>query len=195
MMTNDSASGPQGDDAANDADAPDALTLEALLAEKDQQVADLTDRLVRQVADMDNMRKRLEKEKQDASAYAVSSFARDLLAVADNLGRALAAIPETARADTTISTLIVGVEMTEKELIAVLGRNGIQRQEAKGVKFDPNLHQAMAEVETTTQEPGTVVDVFQPAYMIKDRLLRPAMVTVAKAPAGGESVARVDTTV
>lgn len=190
---NDTSSAPDDTAPAGDATAPEAASLEAMLAEKDQQVADLTDRLVRQVAEMDNMRKRLEKEKQDASAYAVSSFARDLLAVADNLGRALSAIPNTAREDTAINTLIVGVEMTEKELIAVMGRNGIVRQEAKGLKFDPNVHQAMAEVETTAQEPGTVVDVFQPAYTIKDRLLRPAMVTVAKAPAGEEPAARVDT--
>lgn len=187
---------PDTDDAAAQ-EAPLQADLEAMLAEKDQQMADLTDRLVRQVAETDNVRKRLEKEKQDASAYAVSSFARDLVAVADNLGRALQAIPEGARADQAINTLIVGVEMTEKELMAVMVRNGIQRHDPKGARFDPNLHQAMAEVETAAQEPGTIVDVFQPAYTIKERLLRPAMVTVAKAPSNGASPepgGKVDTT-
>jgi molecular chaperone GrpE len=163
----------------------------ALLAEKDAEIAELKDRLLRQIAESENMRRRLEKEKADANVYALRSFARDLLAVADNLGRALQSMPPSAADDPALKNVLVGVEMTEKELMSVFQRFGILRIEAEGQKLDPNRHQAMAEVEHGEVPPGHVVQVFQAGFTIKDQLLRPAMVTVAKAGAGSP---KVDTT-
>lgn len=134
-------------------------------------------------AETQNVRRRLEKEKQDASAYAATGFARDMLSVADNLARALASFPESLRGDEAIKPLLTGIEMTAKELENVFQRNGIARIEALGQRLDPNRHQAMIELESAEVDPGTVVQEMQAGYMIKDRLLRPALVGVAKAPA------------
>lgn len=168
-------------------------TAEELLAQRDAEAADLKDKLVRALAETENVRRRLEKDKADASVYAVSSFARDLLAVADNLRRAIEAVPEAAKNDDAIKGLVVGVEMTERELQQVFARFGISKIEALGTKLDPHLHQAMAEIDSPDQAPGHVVQVYQPGYTIKDRLLRPAMVVVAKSPPEAPTP-RVDTT-
>ena len=133
-------------------------------------------------AETQNVRRRLEKEKADASTYAATGFARDMLSVSDNLGRALAAIPAELREDERIKILLTGIEMTAKELDSVFQRNGIARIEAIGQKLDPNRHQAMVELPSSEAEPGTVIQEMQAGYMIKDRLLRPALVGVAKAP-------------
>ncbi|HLU91035.1 MAG TPA: nucleotide exchange factor GrpE, partial [Pedomonas sp.] len=135
---------------------------------------------------------RLEREKQDAGAYAITGFARDILAVADNLRRALEAVPEAARADQTFANIITGVEMTEREVFNIFTKYGIAQVEALGQKLDPNKHQAMLEVPTNEAEPGTVVQVLQTGFVIKDRLLRPALVAVAKA-ADAAPGAQVDT--
>jgi molecular chaperone GrpE len=160
--------------------------LSALKAEN----ADLKDKLLRALAEVENIRRRAERDKEDTAKYAVSSFARDLLNVADNLRRALDSLPEEARADATLNAFLSGVEITEKDLLAALEKQGIKAVNPAGQKFDHNFHQAMFEVETADQEPGTVVQVVQTGYVIKDRLLRPAMVGVAKAPAAkpGHSV-------
>jgi len=134
-------------------------------------------------AETQNVRRRLEKEKQDASAYAATGFARDILSVADNLSRALAAFPESLRDNEAIKPLLTGIEMTAKELENVFQRNGIAKIEAMGQRLDPNRHQAMVELENAEVDPGTVIQEMQAGYMIKDRLLRPALVGVAKAPA------------
>ena len=134
-------------------------------------------------AETQNVRRRLEKEKQDASAYAATGFARDILSVADNLSRALAAFPESRRDNEAIKPLLTGIEMTAKELENVFQRNGIAKIEAMGQRLDPNRHQAMVELENAEVDPGTVIQEMQAGYMIKDRLLRPALVGVAKAPA------------
>jgi molecular chaperone GrpE len=174
--------------------------LEARLAERDAQVSELNDRVLRLAAEMENVRRRLEKEKQDASIFAVSSFARDMLAVADNLRRALQSLPEAARSDAALGPVVTGVEMTEKELVQVFGRFGISRIEAIGARLDPNQHQAVGEVESATDAPGTITMVLQDGYMLKERLLRPAMVMVAKAgsgeatPASSDPGGRVDVT-
>ncbi|TVV77248.1 nucleotide exchange factor GrpE [Sphingomonas solaris] len=139
-------------------------------------------------AETQNVRRRLEKEKQDAQAYATTGFARDLLSVSDNLARALAAIPDSLREDEKMKPLVTGIEMTGKELETVFGRHGISKIEAMGAKLDPNRHQAIMEMEQDGAEPGTVVHEMQAGYMIKDRLLRPAMVGVAKAGAAGTKV-------
>jgi len=131
-------------------------------------------------AETQNIRRRLEKEAQDARAYGATSFARDVLSVADNLTRALDAIPEAMRADDGNRGLVAGLEATQRELLSVFERNGITRIGSVGQPLDPNRHQAMIELPSADVEPGTIVQEMQAGYMIKDRLLRPAMVGVAK---------------
>ncbi len=140
--------------------------------------ADLRDRLIRLAAEMDNLRKRTEREVRDARTYAVTGFARDVLGVADNMRRAIEAVPEEDRQ--AVSTLLEGVEMTERELLKTLERHGVKKLEPQGEKFDPNLHQAMFEVPDPSVPNGTVVQVVQSGYTIADRVLRPAMVGVSK---------------
>jgi molecular chaperone GrpE len=149
-----------------------------------EEAADLKERLLRTMADMENLRKRTEREKAEASLYAATSFARDLLSVADSLDRALQSIPEEGRdkLDEATRNLLAGIEVTHKELINVLSRHGIARIEPMGGKFDPHFHQAMFEVPDASSPPGTVVQVMQAGYTIGERCLRPALVGVAKAP-------------
>jgi molecular chaperone GrpE len=148
--------------------------LEAELAEAKQSI------LYAQ-AETQNVRRRLEKDAQDARAYAATGFARDILSVADNLARALDAIPAALREDDKFKGLVVGLEATGRELEAVFQRNGITRIASVGEPLDPNRHQAMIEIPSADAEPGTIVQEMQAGYMIKDRLLRAAMVGVAKA--------------
>jgi molecular chaperone GrpE len=148
--------------------------LEAELAEAKQSI------LYAQ-AETQNVRRRLEKDAQDARAYAATGFARDILSVADNLARALDAIPAELREDEKFKGLVVGLEATGRELEAVFQRNGITRIASVGEPLDPNRHQAMIEIPSADAEPGTIVQEMQAGYMIKDRLLRAAMVGVAKA--------------
>jgi len=133
-------------------------------------------------AELQNVRRRAEKEAADARAYGVTSFARDILSVADNLERGLAAIPDEMRGDDRLKGLIAGLEATNRELNAVFQRQGITRIAAMGLPLDPNRHQAMLEVPSADAEPGTIVQEMQAGYTIKDRLLRPALVGVAKKP-------------
>src|SRR5215208_2879049 len=160
------------------------LALQAVDALKEEN-AQLKDKLLRALADMENLRKRAEREKAEATLYAASNFARDLLSVADNFSRALAAVtPEQrAAADEMSSNLLAGIEVTERELTNVLERHGIRRIDAMGQKFDPHMHQAMFEVPTADHPAGTVVQIMQNGYAIGTRCLRPALVGVAKAPA------------
>ncbi|CAN0354786.1 unnamed protein product [Phaeothamnion confervicola] len=148
-----------------------------------EEAAALKDRLLRMAAEMENLRKRTEREKAEATLYAASNFARDLLSVADNLGRALQALPEEERerAGEVEKNLIAGVEVTERELLNVFQRHGIRRIEAVGQKFDPNFHQAMFEVPTAEKPPGTVMQELQSGYAVGERCLRPSLVGVAKA--------------
>jgi len=141
------------------------------------------DRALRALAEIENVRKRLERERDEARAYSVTRFARDMLTVADNLNRALSAFPVEARArsDDSVKAVLDGVEATARELSAALARHGVKPIEAQGQRFDPHLHQAIAEVPAPGTPPGTIVNVVQPGYTIGERLLRPAMVTVAKA--------------
>lgn len=131
-------------------------------------------------AETQNVRRRLEQEKQTAATYAAAGFARDMLSVKDNLDRALAAIPEDLRQDERMKALVAGIEATGRELDTVFQRNGITRIEAVGQALDPHRHQAMVEIPSGEAEPGTIVQEMQAGYMIKDRLLRPALVGVAK---------------
>ena len=158
-----------------DANAERIAALEAELATAKQDI-------LYAHADTQNVRRRLEKELTDTRAYAATNFARDILSVADNLSRALAAIPAELREDEKFKGLGVGLEATGRELEAVFGRNGISKVESVGQPLDPNKHQAMMEVPSADAAPGTILVEMQAGYMIKDRLLRPAMVSVAKAP-------------
>ncbi|MBB3983065.1 molecular chaperone GrpE [Sphingobium fontiphilum] len=133
-------------------------------------------------AETQNVRRRMEKELADARAYAATSFARDMLSVADNLARALQAIPAELRDDEKMKGLVVGLEATGRELEAVFSRNGITKLVSVGEPLDPNRHQAMMEIPSADMEPGTVLTEMQAGYLIKDRLLRPALVGVAKKP-------------
>ena len=133
-------------------------------------------------AETQNVRRRMEKDVQDARNYAATGFARDILSVADNLGRALDAIPAEQREDEKLKGFVAGIEATRRELDKVFTQNGITRIAAKGMPLDPNQHQAMMEIPTDEVEPGIIVQEMQAGYMIKDRLLRPAMVGVAKKP-------------
>lgn len=133
-------------------------------------------------ADAQNVRRRAEKDVQDARSYAATGFARDILSVADNLGRAVDSVPAEFREDEKMKGFITGIEATQRELDKVFGQHGITRIAAKGLPLDPNQHQAMMEVPSDDHEPGTIVQEMQAGYMIKDRLLRPAMVAVAKKP-------------
>ena len=131
-------------------------------------------------AEAQNVRRRLEADKLQASTYAVTGFARDMLNVRDHLDRALSHVPDAARADDSQKSFIEGIEATLRELDAIFARNGIERIAAKGLPLDPNKHQAMIEM-PSDQEPGTVIEEMQAGYMLKDRLLRPALVGVARA--------------
>lgn len=146
------------------------------------ETAELKDRLLRALADAENTRRRADRDKTDATQYAITRFARDILGIADNFQRAIEACPADAResASPQVKAVIEGVEATERQLLATLERHGVKQIDATG-KFDPNLHQAIAEVPGSGQPAGTIVTVVQQGYVIGDRLLRPAMVTVAKA--------------
>ncbi len=173
-------------DAAVEADTPsEPDPLDVLRTEN----SDLRDKYLRLAAEMDNLRRRTERDVKDAKSYSVAGFARDMLAVSDNLRRALDAIPADALAtDDSVKTLAEGVEMTERSMLAALERHGVRKLEPVGEKFDPNFHQAMFEVPNPEVPNNTVVQVVQEGYVIGERVLRPAMVGVAKggpkAPAG-----------
>ncbi|MEB3414948.1 nucleotide exchange factor GrpE [Alteriqipengyuania sp. WL0013] len=169
--------GDDNDDAGNDA-AGSASELAALREELEAAKQDV----LYARADTQNVRRRLEKDIQDARAYGATGFARDILSVADNLDRAIQSIPEDLREDSKFKGLVTGIQATQRELEKVFGQNGITRIAAMGLPLDPNQHQAMMEVPTDVAEEGTIVQEMQAGYMIKDRLLRPAMVGVAKKP-------------
>lgn len=171
---------------AEDAAAPPEASASANPAQQQGDptalAAELRDRLLRTLAEMENLRKRTEREVTDARLYGAASFARDLLGVADNMRRALDAVsPELrASAEAGVKALIDGVELTERELIKALEKNGVRQFSPRGEKFDPNVHQAMFEVPNPTVPAGSVVEVVAPGYMIGERVLRPAMVGVSK---------------
>ncbi len=181
---------PQGDPAAQ---AELAGVPDELLEKSENRLDDALDRLRGDIeaakqevlyakAETQNVRRRLEKDIADARTYAATGFARDMLSVADNLSRALDAIPQELHEDDRIKSLVAGIEATSRELDKVFGLHGISRIAATGLPLDPNQHQAMLEVPSADAEAGTVLQELQAGYMIKERLLRPAMVAVAKKP-------------
>ena len=151
------------------------------IAELEQALAAAKQDVLYAQAETQNVRRRMEKEAQDAKAYAATGFARDVLSVSDNLTRALEAIPAEMRESEAMKGLVVGLEATGRELESVFAKNGITRIAAMDMPLDPNQHQAMVEIPSADAEPGTIVAEMQAGYMIKDRLLRPALVGVAKA--------------
>jgi len=181
-VTSDDRSNGAGDlppDEGSEAQTASA-SLEEQLAQARAEAAELKDRLLRALAETENVRRRAERERSDATKYGVTQFARDLLDVADNLRRALESMPESQARDDVTRNLLAGVAATERALLAAFERHGIKRMDPKGERFDHNFHQAIFEAENTGKPPGTVVEVLQPGYLLHDRLLRPAMVGVAK---------------
>lgn len=187
---------PESAETETEAEEAD-VTPEARIAELEAELAATNDRMLRLMAETENIRRRTEREREDTLRYAASGLAKDLLNVADNLHRALAAVPDELReGDEIVKNFIVGVEMTEKELLAGFEKHAIQQIMPLGEKFDYEKHQAMFELENTGKPPGTVVELMQPGYIMHDRLLRPAMVGVAKGETDGspDDIEHVDTT-
>jgi len=171
----------------SDAAAPGSP--EARVAAIEAELADTRDHLLRALADTENVRRRYQRARDDAQKYAISEFARDLLSAVDNLRRALDSMPEAEVADPRARSLLDGVAATERELLAAFERHGLKRIDPKGEKFDHNFHQAVFEAENSGCPAGTVVEVLQPGYVLHDRLLRPAMVGVAKGGAAAANTA------
>ncbi len=152
------------------------------IAELEKQLEEAQSKALYAAAELQNLRRRNEKEMADARSYAAAGFARDMLTIKDHLDRALAAVNDDLRADKTAANFLAGIESTSRELDAIFARNGVERVPAKGLTLDPNRHQAMMEMPSDEAEPGTIVEEMQPGYVMKDRLLRPALVGVAKKP-------------
>jgi len=189
-----------GDEAARPEAAGDeppaeagAAELEARVAGLEAEAADLRDKLLRALAETENVRRRGQRDREEASKYAIGNFAREMVGVADNLRRALEHVtPEARRDNELLESLAAGVEMTERAMLAALERFGIRPIEALGQKFDHNLHEAMFEVEDPAQPAGTIVHEMEKGYLLEDRLLRPSRVGVAKGgprPANGDAEA------
>src|SRR5712671_2165044 len=179
-MTDTTARADEAAPAAPENAAPEAAADPMAVLAKE--AADMKDRLLRTLAEMENLRRRTEREVADARLYGVTNFARDILAVADNMERAMKALDDgiRAQADAGVKALLDGVELTERELIKVMEKHGVRKIEPMGQKFDPNLHQAMFELPDSSVPAGTIVQVMQPGYTIGERVLRPALVGIAK---------------
>jgi molecular chaperone GrpE len=176
-MTDETAQPPYEENtAAEQPQADDALVAAT------RESAELKDKVLRTLAEMENLRRRTEREVGDARTYGIAGFARDVLGIADNMQRALDAAQQelSGSTDPGVKTLLEGVELTERELLKALEKNGVKRFDPQGEKFDPNLHQAMYEVPDASVPSGMVMQVIQPGYMIGERMLRPALVAVSK---------------
>jgi molecular chaperone GrpE len=173
---------PFSDEALGEATGPDPRDAE--IAALNEEAGQLKDRLLRTLAEMENVRKRTEREKAEATLYAATNFARDILSVSDNMSKALelAHVDAIKDAPEAVKNLISGVEVTNRELLNVFERHGIKRIDPKGEKFDPHFHEAMFEIPSKDHPPGTIIEVMRAGFSIGDRLLRPALVGVAKAP-------------
>ena len=206
--TPDENAGPEPDPKQPDTPADDVLSDDAPTVEQSEtepeetisdpalEIAALNDKLLRTLAEGENLRRRAQREREDTAKYAITNFAREILSVADNLQRALASLPETPEdADDAISAFADGVKLTERELQSIFERHGIEKIDPKGRKFDHDRHEAMFEIPTADAPAGTVVQVFEIGYMLQDRLLRAAKVAVAKALPEPDESERVDTKV
>ena len=162
-------------------DAPEVAEHDHI-ADLERQLEEAKQQVLYAAAENQNIRRRLEAELKQATSYAASQFARDMLAIKDHLERALVAVTDELRGDKVASQFLTGIEATARELESVFAKNGVERIKSVGEKLDPNRHQAMMEIPTDQAEPGTIVEEMQAGYMLKDRLLRPALVGVAKKP-------------
>ena len=191
-MTDENAQPPQEELAV----ATEQAQLDEQLVVAMQESVELKDKVLRTLAEMENLRRRTEREVGDARTYGIASFARDVLSIADNMQRALDAAQQelSGSTDPGVKTLLEGVELTERELLKALEKNGVKRFDPQGQKFDPNLHQAMYEVPDASVPSGMVMQVIQPGYMIGERMLRPALVAVSKGGAKAVLGAQQDTT-
>ncbi len=162
----------------------------AQVAELEKQLADMKDKVLRAMADSENTRRRAQKDREETSKYAIANFAKEMLTVSDNFRRALEAAP-TDHLDEPVKNLIAGIDATERQFLAALERFGIKKMDALGQPFDPHFHRVMMEVNAEGQSAGTIVQVIQPGYMIHDRLLREALVAIARSEA--QAVPHVDT--
>ena len=180
---------PNGAEPHNEAATPANDAAVDPIAQLEAEKTDLKDKLLRTLADMENLRRRTEREVADARTYAVTNFARDMLNMADNVRRALESVPAEA-GEGAFKAFVEGVELTERDLLKTLERHGVRKLEPQGQRFDPNLHQAMFEVPNAEVPNGTVVQVVQSGYVIGDRVLRPALVGVSK---GGPKAPATDT--
>ena len=187
-MSEEKEPAPPANDTEEEADATaEPATPEERIAALEAELAESQDRLLRALAETENTRRRAQRERADAEKYGLGRFANDMLPVADNLRRALDSLPESEAKDDRTKSLLAGVAATERELLAAFERHGLKRIDPMGEKFDHNFHQAVFEAENTGRPAGTIVEVLQPGYVLHDRLLRPAMVGVAKGgpkPAG-----------
>ena len=177
--------------AAADAAESSVDAAEDALESAQKEISALKDQILRAMAETENTRRRMKKEMDDAQKYAVSSFAKDILDVADNFQRALDAVPKDGADGETLKNLVTGVSATERQLMSVMERFGIKKLESLGQPFDPHVHRVMLEQDDATKPAGTILQVLQPGYIIHDRLLREAMVIVSK---GGPVAHKVDTT-
>jgi molecular chaperone GrpE len=183
---NESGQNVPSEGAASPGQAPqhgalDQAQVEAIITALQAEAADLKDKLLRAHAEMENLRKRAEREREETAKYAVTRFARDIVNVGDNFQRAIDAVPPgAAEQDAALKSFLDGVTMTERELLNVLERHGIRRVHPLNEPFNPHLHQAVMEIQRTDVPSGTIVQIFQAGFMIEDRVLRPAMVAVSK---------------
>ncbi len=181
---------PNGHDGEVPAVVPDEAAPADALAASQAEAAALKDQLLRALAETENVRRRAQRDREEAGKYVITAFARELVGVADNLRRAIAAIPPEALAnDEALKNLAAGVELTERQLLTAFERFQLRKIEPLGERFDSNLHQAMFELPAQGQPAGTVLQVLQPGYVLHDRLVRPAMVAVAKAEPGDSAAA------
>jgi molecular chaperone GrpE len=179
----DQTTRPQDDDSATEQGQTGEMVPAAQVTAALEAAADFKDKLLRALAEMENLRRRTEREIADARSYGIAGFARDVLGVADNMHRALEAVGPELRQSTEpgLAAFIEGVELTERELLKALEKHGVKKFSPLGEKFDPNFHQAMFEMPTADMAPGTVAQVVQAGFLIGERMLRPALVAVAKA--------------
>ena len=186
---------PTPEDLSSEVLAAGADSEEGQIAALEAEMAQMKDQMLRALAEVDNIRKRSIKEREDAGKYAVTAFARDMLEIADNFQRAIDAVPAEAReADPALKNLMDGIEATERVMVKYLEKHGIIRMEPMDGPFDPNFHEVMFEAPVPGKPGGTVIQVLEPGYTIADRLLRPAKVGVAKADESGGTPHKIDET-